>query len=113
LHVLLLSPDQQTEYGFYMLMAEDSEETITTIKRQVREVPTLANYIIATANTAGVMPTIKDLDSVIIRIHRPNTPKLHVGGKLRVLPQKFARYCLPIFKDNPTINKTFIESLDF
>jgi len=94
-------------------MAENSEKNISTIKRQVPEVPTLTNYIIATANTAVVLPIVKYLDLVTIRMQSPNTPKLHVGGKLRVLPEKFVRYYLPISKDSPKINKTFFESLGF
>src|SRR5699024_2499342 len=110
LHGLMENPCRNTKYGVYMLMAEDSEKTITTIKYQIPEVPTLTNYIIATAKTSSVLSTIKHLDSETIRIHSPNIQRLHVGGKLRVLPEKFARYYLPISKDSPAINKTFIES---
>src|SRR5699024_5839003 len=104
---------QAKEYGVFMLMAEDNERTIISIKQKIPKFFTLTNFMITTAGKLSILQTVKYIDSEIVRICDRNIPKLQVGGKLRVLPEKFARYYLPISKDSPAINKAFIESLGF
>lgn len=111
LHGSLQSPDGSMEYGFYMLMGENNEETIKTIKNQTPKITGLANYLIVTRSVRAAKPAMEQLEQETVRKHVPNIPKLHVGGKLRVFPAGFARAYLTISEDNPGIHEKFLERL--
>ena len=113
LHGSLQNPDRSIEYGFYMLMSENNEETIKTIKNQTPKITGLANYLIVTRSVKAAKPAMEQLEQEIVKRQAPNIPKLHVGGKLRVFPASFARAYLTISEDNPGIHEQFLERLGF
>src|SRR5699024_4567866 len=113
LNGILESSDKEKDYGLYMLMNKDNEKIVDVIKRQTPYIKNLTNYVIATRTAKSIPKVIEDLDSKKVLFHKKSLSRLHVGGKLCILPKDFIPMYLPISKVIKEKHKMFIEALGF
>jgi len=98
---MLNNPDDTVEYVVYSIMQNATEKTVKHIKNEIRYLELLRNHLIVTRDIADTTKVIDVLDK--------SSDKLHVGGKLKIMPVQYAEMYLPLSKDNKQANQQFLK----